>query len=172
VCDDLDTEAADFILADTITRRVVFIHAKGNTDNPRIYAASPLQDVCAQATKNLKYLARYGDDEPPKARAWHTRKWAGAKGVSGSVASRIRRKPDSVSTGLQLWREIKSIIRDPMSDLEVWLFLGRLLSKSRFEAQLRSSRPATEAKQAAYLLFSTMNDVASVGARLMVVCSP
>ena len=173
VCDDLGTEAADFILADTDKRRVVFIHAKGTGEGvARRYAASPLQEICGQATKNLKYLSRYGDDEPPKARNWHTQKWAGAKGVSGKVDNRIRLKPRSITTGWQLWKAIKSIIRDHFADLEVWLFLGRMFSKSSFDQQLNADRPATEAQQSAYLIFSTMNDAASVGAKLRVVCSP
>lgn len=171
VCDDMGTEAADFILGNTKERRVIFIHAKGNTGDIRKYAASPLQEVCGQATKNLKYLSRYGQDEPSKARKWHTSKWK-AKGVLGEVKSRIREKPDGISTGLQLWKEIKTIIRDPIADLQVWLFLGRLFSRAAFEEQLTAVRPATEAKQAAYLLFSTMNDVASIGATLKVICSP
>lgn len=173
VCDDLETEAADFILADTDKRKVVFIHAKGKgKGESRKYAASPLQEICGQATKNLKYFSRYGNDEPPKARKWHTRRWTGAKGVSGKVDNRIRMKPNSISTGLQLWKMIRSIIRDPLADLQVWLFLGRMFSKSSFDQQLNADRSATEAQQAAYLLFSTMNDAASVGVKLRVICSP
>jgi len=174
VCDDLGIEAADFIIADTNGRRVIFVHAKGlgNQGNSRKYAASPLQEICSQATKNLRYFSRFGQEEPPKARKWHNTKWPGAKGVEGEVLNRIRRKPPSISTGLDLWKAIKTIIRDPYANLEVWLFLGRLLSKSTFRQKLTSGKPAAEAKQAAYLIFSTMNDVASVGARLRVICSP
>lgn len=171
VCDDMGTEAADFIMADTGERRVVFIHAKGNGGRASKYAASPLQEVCSQATKNLKYFSRYGSDAPNKTRTWDTQPWS-APGVTGEVTHRIRRSPPSVGTGREVWKEIRSIIRDPLADLEVWLFLGGLLSKSAFGRQLRATRPAPEAKQAAYLLFSTMNDVASVGAKLRVICSP
>jgi len=172
VCDDLGTEAADFILADTSNRRVVFIHVKGNSGAERKYAASPLQEVCGQATKNLKFFARYGSEVPPKAPHWHRAKWAEGRRISGYVARRIRRPKEWDSTGRQLWERIRSIIRDPLSDLEVWLFLGKLISKAGFEAQLRSTKPAPEAVQAAYLLFSTMNDAATVGAGLRVICSP
>jgi hypothetical protein len=47
-----------------------------------------------------------------------------------------------------------------------------MLSKKEFQKQLTKPKPAAEAQQAAYLLFSTMNDVAAVGARLRVFCSP
>ncbi len=171
VCDDMGTEAADFILADANDRRAVFIHAKGTSGAHKLYAASPLQEVCGQATKNLKYLARFGSDEPPNTRKWHNWKWTAPK-VTGRVAERIRRKPGTVTTGLTAWRHIQSVVRDPYAELEVWLFLGRLFKKSVFKTQITSANPAAEAKQAAYLLFSTMNDVASVGGRLRVICSP
>src|SRR5262249_36537701 len=155
VCDDLEKEVADFILADTKKPRVVFIHAKGkgNGGASGKYAASPLQEVCGQATKNLKYFARYGDEIPDKAKKWHTAEWSGAKGVVGKVKKRIRKSPSHLSTGLELWKAIRAIIRDPLADLEVWLFLGRMFSKSSFKKELRANSPKTEAKQAAYLLF-------------------
>jgi len=173
VCDDMGTEAADFILADTKKRRVVFIHAKGQgSGQARQYAASPLQEVCGQATKNLKYFDRFGQHVPPKAKCWHTSKWSGGKGVSGQVNQRMRKKPSDITTGSQMWRGIRNIIRDPLADIEVWLLLGRILSKHSLGAQLSAATPAPEATQAAYLLFSTMNDVASVGGKLRVLCSP
>lgn len=178
VCDDMGTESADFILVDTIKRKVVFIHAKGcGSGNAKKYAASPLQEVCGQATKNLKYLARFGQDEPIRARNWHSDVWKvtekkGSKKLpTGTVKKRIRNAPADLTTGLKVWTKIRSIIRDPNAELEVWLFLGRMLSATSLEEQLRKKKPAAEAQQAAYLLFSTMNDVASVGAKLKVICS-
>src|SRR5206468_722745 len=101
---------------------------------------------------------------------WHTKTWSGAKGVSGQVTKRVRRGPVGI-TGPDVWRHLQSIIRDPYGDLQVWLLLGRMLKKSVLETQMTKKSPAAEAQQAAYLLFSTMNDVASVGARLRVYCS-
>lgn len=173
ICDDMGTEAADFIMADTHNKRVVFIHAKGKgSGNASKYAASPLQEVCGQTTKNLKYFSRYASYEPPKARKWHTTKWSGSNSTRGKVSSRVRRHPNQLTTGLQMWRHIQKIIRDPNSTLEVWMLLGRLLSKSEIQKQLTASTPKPEARQTAFLLFSVMNDVASVGARLRVICSP
>lgn len=170
VCDDMGTEAADFILADTDNNKVVFIHAKGSK-NLRKYAASPLQEVCGQAVKNLKYLAKYGADEPPKARKWHTDEWKSSNTTTGKVKSHIRKSPDGVRTGLDAWKAIHKIIRHPNAELEVWLFLGKILSKSALEKQLRSRNPKAEAKQSAFLLFSTLNSAASIGAKLKVVSS-
>lgn len=178
VCDDMGTEAADFILADTKKRKVIFIHAKGKgSGEASKYAASPLQEVCGQTTKNLKYYARFGTDIPTRAKKWHSDVWkvtdkkGSKKKPTGRVKKRIREAPSALTTGLQVWNEVRSIIRDPNAELEVWLFLGRLLSAKSLGEQLRKKKPAAQAKQAAYLLFSTMNDVASVGAKLRVVCS-
>lgn len=178
VCDDMGKESADFIIADTTKRKVVFIHAKGKDSAAAgKYAASPLQEVCGQATKNLKYLARFGNDEPVRARKWHSDVWKVTEKVgstklpTGTVKKRIRDAPPDLNTGLKVWKTIRSIVRDPNAELEVWLFLGRMLSAKSLEEQLRKPKPDAVAQQAAYLLFSTMNDVASVGARLRVVCS-
>jgi hypothetical protein len=172
VCDDLGTEAADFILGYTKEKRVIFIHCKGKGNNGSHgeYSASALQDVCGQATKNLRYFSRFGSDVPPKAKDWATKDWSAA-GISGSVKKRIRKGPAG-RNGKELWGDIQTIIRDPYAELEVWLFLGRMLKKCEFEKQLTKAQPAPEAQQAAFLLFSTMNDVASVGGRLKVYCSP
>jgi len=64
------------------------------------------------------------------------------------------------------------VITDPFSDLEVWLLLGRLLSKKALLREVSKSNPSPEAQQAVYLLQSTMTVVASIGGRLRVLCSP
>lgn len=171
VCDDMDKEVADFIIADSTEKKVIFVHAKGLSEGHRLYAASPLQEVCGQAIKNLKFLARFGTEVPVNAKRWHTWEWTAPR-VQGRVVQRIRTSPSSVKTGLEAWSHIHAIIRNPNASMEVWLFLGRLLKKSELERQLRAKNPAAEAKQSAYLLFSTMTNVASVGAKLRIVCSP
>jgi hypothetical protein len=172
VCDDMGTEAADFIIANDSLKRVVFIHAKGNNGAEKYYSASALHDVCGQATKNLKYFNRFVNNAPPKAEKWHKSGWSDPSNTTGKVKDRIRRNTTTASTGSKLWQNIFKIISSPNADMQVWLFLGRLFSKSRFQSELERAKPRTEAIQAAYLLFSTMNDVASVGARLKIFCSP
>ena len=170
VCDDMATESADFILADCgADKRVVFLHAKAipNTSNAKKYGASALQDVCGQATKNLGYLKRFSTDRPSKCRNWYTATWS-----NGKVHDRVRRNTSAARTGLGLWKEISTVITDPFSDLEVWLLLGRLLSKKALLREVSKSNPSPEAQQAVYLLQSTMTVVASIGGRLRVLCSP
>ena len=178
VCDDIAPEAADFIMAYEKEQRVVFIHAKGNNAlKASKCAASKLLDVCGQATKNIKYLGRYVNDPPPKAKKWHTASWkanADGKGKvipTGEVKQRIRLQKGKKQNGVETWNQVRSIIRNPNATLEVWLFLGRLLSKSSFEKRIQQNMPDTYVKQTGYLLFSTMNDIAAVGAKLKVICS-
>jgi len=165
VCDDMRTEVADFILADAHRNRVVFIHAKASpTRKP--YSASALQAVCAQATKNINYLGMFNEQKPPNLRSWD-RAWPDNR--SPKVRRRIRRGNGS---GSEIWSRVQSVIRHPLADREVWLFLGQILSKSEFEDHLGRRNPTPEAVQAAFLLHATMTSVASVGAKLRVFCYP
>jgi hypothetical protein len=164
VCDDMGTEIADFILAHTDANKIVFIHAKASSSR-RPYSASALQDVCAQATKNINYLGMFNVETPPKLDSWDE-PWR-SKGTQ--VDNRIRIGEGS---GSAIWARIRSIIRHPLAEREVWLFLGQILSKQQLEEHLAHQPPRPEALQAAFLLHATMTSVASVGAKLRVFCYP
>jgi hypothetical protein len=165
VCDDMRTEVADFIMADTGRNQVVFIHAKASRTN-KPYSASAIQEVCAQATKNINYLGMFNEQKPPNLRSWD-RAWPDNR--SPKVGGRIRRGNES---GSEIWSKVQSVIRHPLADRQVWLFLGQTLSKSKFEDHLGRRNPTPEAVQAAFLLHATMTSVASVGAKLRVFCYP
>ncbi|MBT7618611.1 MAG: DEAD/DEAH box helicase family protein, partial [Calditrichaeota bacterium] len=70
VCDDMNNEIADFIIADTTKQRVVFIHAKASS-SPSFVSASKLHEVCAQALKNLGYISAFQIEKPNQS----IRKW-------------------------------------------------------------------------------------------------
>ncbi len=165
VCDDMQTEVADFILADTKKSRVVFIHAKASKPGHK-YSASALQEVCGQATKNINYIGMFNSDRPPNIKLWK-RPWPNGK--KPKVTDRIRRGSGSA---IKVWSEIQSVISNPLAEREVWLFLGQTLSKSALEEHLSKASPTPEAVQAALLLHATMSSVASAGAKLKVFCSP
>jgi hypothetical protein len=167
VCDDLDNESADFILADSARSLVAFIHAKASSSwHP--YSASALGPVCDQAMKNVRYLAKFASHEvPANCPKWGTMDWKFKK----RAVNRVLRGPKGV-TGQMLWEEIQHLIRDPYAQCEVWLLLGQMFSAHEFRKRLTASSPEPEAVQAAYLLLSTMTSVYSVGARLRVFCSP
>lgn len=165
VCDDMSTEAADFLIADTARRRVVFIHAKASADEKEC-SASAMTEVCGQATKNTKFLSKFNDqDAPSKSPRWGRDPWR--NGVN-----KLKRLRRGKGTGGDVWRQFRGLIRDPLSDVEVWIVVGRSLSKARFEALLKMPTPSQEAVQLAYLLQSTITSVTAVGGKLRVFCSP
>lgn len=168
VCDDMGLESADFIAV--VPRRgehparVIFIHAKGGEGRIHYCSASQLTVVCGQAAKNLGELALYVEEHQDKIRKWKS-PW---NGKQGTVSSRVRRGNDAK----EAWERIRRTVRDPSAEREVWLVLGQILSRQRFKEELSVGRPSTQAVQATYLLFSLLTNVASIGAKLQIFCSP
>lgn len=169
VCDDLGNESADFILVQHPTRshgrRVIFIHAKASTEGS-VCSGSALQDVCGQAQKNLREVSLFADPGPSKTAKWR-QPWQGRPYTEGLVRQRIRKYNPSSDPEEQVRRTVK----DPNADREVWLMLGNLLSGTTLARALRQASPPGYAIQAAYLLFSTITNVAAAGARLRVFCA-
>jgi hypothetical protein len=165
VCDDMSTEAADFLIAGITSPKVVFIHAKAS-GKVKTCSASAMTEVCGQAVKNTKFLSKFNEqDAPSKSPRWHTDSWKNG----ANTLTRIRK---GSGTGSDLWKQFRALIRNPLSDVEVWIIAGQLLSKSQFEAYLKKSPPNQEAVQLAYLLLSTITSVTAVGSKLRVFCSP
>jgi hypothetical protein len=169
ICDDMGREAADFFLCDTSgpSPRVVLIHAKASKQR-RECSASALHEVCAQAVKNLAYLAMFNRETPSHVRSNSWNKPWKCSGI-GNVEKRVRR---GTGTSRALWNRIQGTVNNPMAGKEVWLLLGQVLSRSAFEQKLAKRNPPAEALQAAYLLHATMTDVAAVGAKLRIICGP
>jgi hypothetical protein len=162
VCTDMGTEVADFIA--TEPRKAVFVHAKAGQGSS--LSASALHDVASQAMKNLMYMQPLVDDEP-KAKNW-TRPWS-SRGVDGTAP---RQRVGSFRTTAKIWQHIRGVIADPQSEREVWLVIGRSLSRSALEAEALRSKPKAEALQIYSLLQTTWGAVSQVGARLRIFCSP
>jgi len=168
VCDDMGAETADFIAVVPArgdqSGRAILIHAKASEGSPHYCSASALQTVCSQAVKNLGELSLYTMENQDKIDKWG-KAW---KGKQGEVANRIRRGKNVENA----WENIRRTVHDPSAQHEVWLVLGGILSKAHFNRLLTSSQPKPFAKQAAYLLFSTLTTVASNGRKLRIFCSP
>lgn len=168
VCDDMNDESADFILVESGSaierRRICFIHAKARADESFV-SASDLQEVAGQAVKNLGELSQFGDARARRVGKWGQR-WRSGQ-VQGEVRNRIRAGPAADAA----WELVREAIRDPNTDREVWLVVGRTLSARRLGIGLSQENPAPVAIQVAYLLLSTATAVASV-AKLRVFCSP
>ncbi len=165
LCDDLNGELGDFIGLNTKTNRVVFIHAKAKRSK---ISASNFQEVCGQATKNLDYLTPYFDRQPKANIQKWSQPWAVAK--VGTVPNRV------IKGGLtpkQFWTKYISLISDPTTSREVWLFVGDMFDYPSFKKEInkndiKSVKP--EVIQLIYLLRATWNSVASVGAQLKIYC--
>jgi superfamily II DNA or RNA helicase len=166
VCDDAGSnETADFIAADSESRRVIFIHAKV-PHRPTKRSASAFHVICSQAVKNLDYLNPYSAEEPPNIRLWN-KPWSG--GTIGKVRKRIRR---GEGTAAEMWSKLRNIIRDPSSTREVWLILGKGFSIEVFEQERNKTVIEPEIIQMLYLLQSTWAAISSVGAVFRIYCSP
>ena len=165
VCDDLDDEVADFILADRGGNRVVLIHAKANSKWSPL-SASSLQEVCAQAVKHARVLSMFADVRPPNVKKWGGQ-WRAPNTCKGLVNRRIRlglKDPE------QHWKKLEASIRNPRTVREVWIVLGNMLSKSALEIELGKTVPAPQTFHIVHLLQNTMAAISSMGASLRVYC--
>jgi hypothetical protein len=165
VCDDMNTEIADFIAVDEATRRVIAIHCKASGTRS-VLSASKLHEVTAQALKNLGFIQPYDVGYPPNVSQWD-KQWTSD---AGRVDSRYRR--DAVGDAQACWRRIRDVLRDPGATREVFLVLGATLSRSLLAAQQTKDKPSAQAIQVFYAIQSTWSSVSSIGARLRVFCSP
>lgn len=172
VCDDMGTECADFIAMEPDEDRVVFIHAKAIADNPGV-SASKLHDICAQAVKNLEFLRFGGRAMRSRVKKWGN-PWKAAtpkdkqQDPGYEVEPRIRRGPTDAAKFVVGTTEL---LGQPNTQREVWLVLGRLLSKTALEAQLSKPNPDGYALQTFFLLASTFSACKSVGVDFRVFCS-
>lgn len=169
VCDDAgDNEVADFIAADSATRRAVLIHAKAARETT-LLSASAFAEVCNQAVKNLDILTPFSLIEPPNLSLWGGKWRASWKKVPQVVNRRIRL---GGGTANEVWKKIQAIIRDPTTTREVWIVVGSTFSKKEFREAANKAKQPPEIIQILYSLQSTWGSVASIGARLRVFCSP
>ena len=170
VCDDMDNETADFIIADEERRRVVLVHAKASSDW-KPFSASATQEVCAQAQKNAGLFSLFTLREPPNLKRWHrVHSFRGTGNVSLSVTSRLRH-PTNI-TADNVWDRLKALLLNPQTDREVWIVLGNMLSASTFEENLSNDDPAPESLQLNHLLQTTIAAMAQVGAKTRIFCAP
>lgn len=163
VCTDMGAELADFIY--TEPRRVIFMHAKSSKPG-RTLSASAFHDVTSQAVKNLLYLHPLSEEQP-KAKNWMS-PWRAAS-VSGSAT---RQRVGAFQSHAEIWSHVRESIADPRCEREVWLLLGRSLSREALAEQSRRRPPVAEALQLFALLQSTWGTVSQLGARLRIFCSP
>lgn len=166
VCDDLDTEIADFIGLSEKDDRVVFIHAKhGNAS----LSASAFHDVCGQATKNLDYLTPFHAKKPQRNLDKWAKIWDTGRGI-GTVSNRM------IKGGLKpsaFWAKYKKLMENPKVSREVIILMGNGFDSEKFKLELKKkdvSQIKPEVIQLIYILTSTWAHVSSVGASLKILC--
>jgi hypothetical protein len=164
LCTDMGSEVADFVL--TTPRRVAFVHAKASSKKSYC-SAGALHDVASQALKNLSHLQPL--TVVPMDRSRWARKWAASGHVTGTT---YRLRYGAFGTSDAMWKHIRSHITNPDIDREVWIVLGKSMSKQRLQAEARKAKPKAEAIQVFALLQATWGAVSQLGARLRIFCSP
>jgi hypothetical protein len=170
ICDDTNKESADFILADDVARRVVLVHAKASATF-RKYSASAVQEVCAQAQKNTALFSTYSLQRPGNYRLWDKPHKFRGDHKTNLVVNRRVRLPIS-GTAADAWSTLSELLHNPLTNREIWLVLGNMLSAETFHTALKKRRPEPETLQLNHLLQTTIAAASSVGAKTRIFCAP
>jgi superfamily II DNA or RNA helicase len=170
ICDDMSKESADFIFADASDRRVVLVHAKASKTF-REFSASAVQEVCAQAQKNMQLFSTYSLQKPGNFSLWNrAHKFSGDNKVKLTVQKRFRKPVSETAAGA--WTTLNELLQNPLTTREIWLVLGNMLSAKTFYDSLLSDKPAPETLQLNHLLQTTIAAAGSVGAKTRIFCAP
>lgn len=171
LCDDGQREFCDFLLVGTRAGRhvVQMVHAKAAAKGAWV-SASKLHEICGQAAKQVGMLALFGPLKPTQIDKW-SGSWEGPSG-EGTVDSRIRVAKGEWTglNGEQIWTRLEKILTSQDAEREVVLVLGACLNRDRLFSQARKDPPTINAAHAVHLIRATMAAVASVGARLRILC--
>jgi superfamily II DNA or RNA helicase len=168
VCDDLGTEIADFIAVDVKQRKIALLHAKV-FENDTHLSAKAMQDVVAQAKKNLAFLDPAEMVNRGAIGAKWDSKWRWSKGSPVGL-TRIRRDDESIGDGARLLETIQTLLRSASVQKEVWLVLGRAFTKDDLRRiVLAEEKIPYHWVQLLYLIHSCQASVEALGASLRIV---
>lgn len=167
ICDDLGSEAADFIAISFKSRSLAFIHAKASSSNAKI-SASAFHDVVAQASKNMVYLTPR-PDTPDGAGSWtECTKW------NNTNIPRLYLSPKGSPTGTDLWdKVVEEILDQPERNLFVILATCKCVSKSALSAAVSNASQRTpETAQLVHLLDGLNSQARQLGVKVEVKAVP
>jgi len=168
VCDDLATEAGDFIGVDPDPShsRVVFVVAKHKSGNPGV-STSAFYDVSGQALKNLAYLKSDGQELPGSPTKFD-QNWKMTEEGKTDYVPRKRAGPGSIA----FRRLLARTIRTPGTERTLWLVCaGGMLSKAALEREFRRPKPRANVLQFYHLVVSAYSACQSVGVGLKIFCA-
>lgn len=165
VCDDLNSECADFVFANFTDRRLALMHAKVG-DGSGI-SASAFHDVVSQAMKNLAYLTR--NASTPKG----ARSWANDVFWNKTKIPRLLKGPAGLSR-TAIWNTIRSDIIDTANArLEVVLVTAGCCDVTKlYEAVTDKSKRTAETAQLLHLLESLNSFARTLGVQMSVYDIP
>ncbi len=166
VCDDLNTECADFVAADTVGRKLALLHAKTGEGNS--ISASAFHEVVAQAIKNLAYLSP--NAETPNGAS----SWAAGRYWNKTAVERIIKIPANLKTGIDLWDKLKSdIIQSADGELHVVLVTAGCCNRTALQEAIDDSTKRTPETAQLFHLLEGLNGYArQLGIKLTIVDIP
>ncbi|TLS17079.1 MAG: DEAD/DEAH box helicase [Betaproteobacteria bacterium] len=167
VCDDLNSECADFIAADTANQKLALLHAKIG-DGAKI-SASSFHEVVAQAIKNLAYLSPNAET-PEGASSWKI----GSFWNQTAVERIVKVPPNSTKFGIDLWTSLKTdIIQSADGELHVVLVTAGCCDRQRLQDAIDNrSKRTPETAQLFHLLEGLNGYARQLGVRLTVIDIP
>lgn len=172
VCYDVvqPTEFADFFALYEKEKRIIMIHAKNSKNGTsKTTSASSFYDVCGQAVRYLGFF-NPTDNETKLSVEKLKKKWCPDK-------DQYQRKKRLVwaPSGFGESKTVKAFnnaIADPTYTREVWIVMGKGVSKSHFDSFIDKTNPKANEKELCLLLQSTWCATAALGAELKVFCMP
>jgi hypothetical protein len=73
-----------------------------------------------------------------------------------------------------MWKQMRKVIANPQSEREVWIIMGRSLSREKLRQELAKTKnpPEPEVLQIFALLQTAWSSTSQMGAKLRIFCSP
>lgn len=165
VCDDGGQEWADFMLVSEPDKRVVFIHAKVGDSQLSLNA---MQAVGRQAQAGISVLTS-GTSFAERA-TWWTSPWSmddGRQVTRRILKSRTGRSLPAAASA------IESAVSSGVYTKELWIWVGRTLSKQSLLAELtRADGPSPRGRQMTYYLGALQTAAARGSIGMSIFCSP
>lgn len=163
ICDDMGSEAADFIAADFTNRKLAFLHVKcGSGSN---ISASAFHDVTAQAMKNLCYMVPAAETPQGVKNSWtKSSKWNNTK------IARLYKTRAKFPTATVLWDKIRSeILQASDRELYVILVTSGCVSQGLLGQAIKNPKKRThETAQLIHLLDGLNSQARQLGVTLLV----
>jgi superfamily II DNA or RNA helicase len=167
ICDDMGPEIADFLAIDLKKKKIALIHAKAFKKGEHI-SAKAMQEIIAQAKKNLGFLDPAESIGTSRARKWDG-KWKWSKN-SHKGLKRIRKTVKGLDSGQAILEKIQQLLHSTDTQKEVWLVLGNAFSKEEIKKVVLSDTDIPyHWTQLLYLIHSCLASVTTFGARLRIV---